>query len=504
MSAQPRRVRVDIDRSLAPWSPEIRYAFRTLLRIAGLPYEFGWHGDREGLGEEPDIYYGPARKYTGARLSISACGRPFGDAAILEPHHIDDSGPIPVLIFDASGDDLSNAETGPDHIQNDIVFTSFWLLTGAREQAYPRDRWDNFDLDGSFFLANDLGSQPLVSIYGAFLRDYFKRLGYEPLRAPWTDPNGATAFVLSHDVDYPEMIRWIECLRLLRARGINGLQSIAGVIRGTNHFWRFDDWRAFARKHEAHQAFYFMARQGSLFQYATGTPDAFYDVRSQKFRRLLRALADEGCEIGLHASFNAFRSVDQLRLEKEVLEDVAGVEITGNRHHYWHLDPLEPHETLKRQQQAGFGYDSSLEFDFYPGFRRGTCHPYRVFHTLERQELDLVELPPAWMDDHFDRRLERNRITDSIAYARKLVGAANAVGGTVVLDYHARGMNRDFFPRYGAWLEDFLDRRVDRAVKFFAPGELVQQYRAYEAQLEARSHDGTSIDEPATVGVNRP
>jgi peptidoglycan/xylan/chitin deacetylase (PgdA/CDA1 family) len=489
---EPRPIKVAIHRDLTPDLPEVGYVLRTLLRIAGFPYELRWHDDRDAAGEPADIYYGPLRAAVSARITMSWSGRSFRDAPNLEPVRIYDDGRVPCLDF--GGPLGSPGAVGTDGclVSGDILFSSFWLLSGAREHAYPRDRWDNFDLDGSSFLDNDLGSQPLVSLYGAFLHDFFGRMGYTPLEAPWARTPGATAFALSHDVDYPEMIRWIECLRLLRARGLNGLGSIAGVMRGTNHFWRFDDWLAFARKHNAPSTFYFMARQGSLFQYAAGTPDAFYDVRSPKFRRLLKSLVAAGCEIGLHASFNAYSDVDQLCLEKEIIEDAAQAEITGNRHHYWHLDPIEPHETLRRQAQAGFLYDSSLEFDFYPGFRRGTCHPYRPFHPGKRQEIDIVELSPAWMDDHFDRRLVHNAISDPIAYARRLLEVSRRTAGVTVVNYHVRGMNEDFFPRYGRWLVQFLHDYQDSRLDFVSPAEIASQYTAYEDALTRRSVDRTA------------
>src|SRR5436305_1810711 len=136
---------------------------------------------------------------------------------------------------------------------------------------------------------------------------------------------------------------------------------------------------------------------------------------------LFGQLADEGCEVGLHPSYHAYRSLAQLQSEKEALEKVAGVSVKGNRHHYWHLDPRSPADTLRLHERAGLLYDSSLAFDFYPGFRRGVCHPFRIFHPGERRELNLVELPPAWMDDHFDRRLIQNGVTDPNAHARQLV-----------------------------------------------------------------------------------
>lgn len=485
----PQTLLVGLHPSLHPWAPEIKYVLRTLVRLAGFAYEFVWANEREH-GRGFDIYYGP-RCDIPSRLSIEYGGMAFDEAPQRECRIVDGTDEVPLLDFSENGETRHYGfNEGKLHFCNDIVFTCYWLLTGARETHYPRDRWDNLHVNGSF-LENSLFAKPLVSIYGSVIRRFFKELGYRPLDLPWLGTHASAAFVLSHDVDYPQIIRSIECLRLFGTRGLQSMGSIQGVLRGTNHFWKFSDWVDFEKDLGARSAFYFMARKGSLFQYALGTPDGFYDIRRPEFLKLFRYLRAEGFEIGLHASYNAYLSSEQLRREREALEEAAGVCVEGNRHHYWHLDPVAPHETLRRGEEAGFLYDSSLAFEFYPGFRRGICHPFHVFHPMDRRELKSLELPPAWMDDHFDRRLEHNKITSADTFARKLVDVARATGGIVVVDYHPRGMNSDFYPRYGPWLMRFIESQLGSSISFLGPRELARKYVDYEERLTEHSRDLT-------------
>jgi FemAB-related protein (PEP-CTERM system-associated) len=489
----PRTLRVGIDECLEPWSPEIKYVFRTLLRLAGFPYEFV-RINRGDAGQHLDIYYGP-RAEIDALVKINSCRNSFTDAPEMEVRTVCESEGISFLnFFETNGHRAYTPHESKLTFGNDIVFACYWLLTGAREQHYPRDKRDNFQLDGSSFLKHSLAGKPLVSIYGSLLRNFFKKRGYGPLDLPWTTPQAEAVFVLSHDVDYPQIIRSIECLRLLKSRGLKSLRSIKGVLNGTNNFWRFSDWVEFEKRLGLRSAFYFMARKGSLYQYATGIPDAFYDIRSREFLELFRYLKDEGCEVGLHASYNAYQDVEQLRREKDLLEEAAGICVEGNRHHYWRLNPAAPYETLSKHEQVGLSYDSSLAFEFYPGFRRGICHPFHVFHPGERRELKLLELPPAWMDDHFDRRLEQNKIVDPESYALRLVDTARATNGVVVVDYHPRGMNADFYPRYGPWLVRFIERHLTSGVSFLRPGELAQSYLEFESRLAQHSRDLMSTE----------
>ncbi len=494
----PLTLRVGVDESLDAWAPEIKYVLRTLLRLAGFAHEFVLVQGADA-GERLDIYYGPKAELD-ARINIASCGKSFAAAPQMEVRKVSETDGIAFLNFcESNGDKCYRSGNAALNFSNDIVFACYWLLTGARETHYPRDKWDNFKLDGSSFLENSLAAKPLVSVYGFLIREFFKELGYEPLELPWTTRNAAAAFVLSHDVDYPQIIRSIECLRLLKFRGLKSLRSIKGVLNGTNNFWRFSDWVEFEKRLGVRSAFYFMARKGSLFQYATGTPDGFYDIKAPEFTELFRYLKDEGCEVGLHASYNAYHDVDQLRREKTSLEDAAGIRVEGNRHHYWRLNPAAPHETLHKHDQVGLVYDSSLAFEFYPGFRRGICHPFHVFHPGERRELDVVELPPAWMDDHFDRRLLQNRILDPEGYARQLVDTARATNGVVVVDYHPRGMNADFYPRYGPWLVSFIERNLTSGISFLRPGELAQSYLRFERRLAQHSADLTTTGDPVTL-----
>jgi hypothetical protein len=495
-------LQVGLDPSLGPWASEVKYALRTLLRVAGFPYDFDWAHPRDTV-QCWDIYYGPRRDDVRAEVSIMACGRSYGDAAWMGLRRVHEAHGLPWLEFGDQEPTVFRTAEGRHTFVNDVVFGAYWLLVGAREPRYPRGAHDIVSLHGEPLWEQGLLSRPPVSLYAAFLRRAFEERGRVPLPRPWESPRGGGTFVFSHDVDYPQMIRWIECLRLARQHGPRSLGPIARVLSGTSHFWTFGDWLAFEARLGARSAFYFMSQRGSPLKYALGTPDAFYDIRRPEFREVFRRLLDAGCEIGLHASYHAYRSIERIERERARLETAAGVTVQGNRHHYFHLDPLDPQETLRRHEQAGLVYDSSLVFDGYPGFRRGICHPFRPYHPAERRELQLVELPPAVMDDHFDRRLAMNRIEAPADHFSQLLDVARTTGGVVVVDYHVRGMNADFYPRYGPWLRAFADRRFDDSMAFPTPGDVVRGYIEYERAIDAGSSDRTLVPAASTAPRER-
>jgi hypothetical protein len=243
-------------------------------------------------------------------------------------------------------------------------------------------------------------------------------------------------------------------------------------------------------------AFYFVPRRGSLLQYALGTPDPFYDVRSNRYRKLFSVLADAGVEVGLHASYRAWESEHAFAAEKALLEEACGHEVSGNRHHYWHLDPSEPESTLLLHERIGLEYDSSLVHERYLGWRRGLCWPFFPFHQGERRELGVLQMSVAWVDDQlFGHR--RDNPGDRLELLRVLADETARQGGCLVVDVHDYVFDRVLFPgwaeTYRSLLEDLLSRSEFWLAK---PSEVADWWIRRHARIVAASQ-GLSGDSPA-------
>jgi len=480
--------------SVKPFAPEAKYVLRTLLTVAGYPWEFRWAAPEVVA----DIHFGPDAGTVPAPMSILSSGDfRFQDRG-REPQASFSGDGLQFLAFDHQHAGSERRSDGAVLFHNDLVRACYWLLTGAMDAHYARDHRDNLQIQNSFLVRNGLLQRPLVSEYAAYMRRHFSARGRQAAVLPWAQGESKAAFVFSHDVDYPQMIKWIECARLLRSRGLGAWPSIREVLAGRNHFWQFANWVELEKKFGTRPAFYFSPVAGSLPRYAGGTPEVFYDIASPAFRDLFKFLRDEGCEIGLHASYRAHEEPDRIAAERRRLQEVSGAPVEGNRHHYWRLNPAAPEETLQRHEAAGFTYDSSLGFELFPGWRRGICHPFHIFHPGLRRELDLLQLPPAWMDDHFDRRLAINKIPSPDTHAATLLAAAASSNGIAIVDYHARGLNADFFPRYGPWLAQFLEKNLSAEFQSLLPVDVAAAFAGYEGQLRAASADHT---EPAGVAA---
>jgi hypothetical protein len=240
--------------SLRPSRPEIEYVMGTLATIAGYSIRVSWTDPPTG---DVDLYYGPAVAGLRPTVWFPSSGRLLTDAPLLEAESLSSAdGRVRFSLRGASVD--ARGLDAAVVYQDDVVLGSYWLLTGARESTYPRSKVDDLDLSGSPLIRDGALDLPAVSIWGRELRQHFQARGLPPLDPPWA-PEGQAAFAFTHDVDYPEIIPWIEAPRQL----IRGRAGIAArILTGRTDYWTFDEWIALERELGARPCFYFMAPAG--------------------------------------------------------------------------------------------------------------------------------------------------------------------------------------------------------------------------------------------------
>ena len=382
----------------------------------------------------------------------------------------------------------------------DVIFDVFWLATGQEERYWLRDKHGHFDLEGTVVHREQALRLGLASSIGSGLERALETLG---LRAPfprWPDGKRAAACV-GHDVDYPEVAKWLEPLRILHRQGRNGLAAAASMLIGRRDHWKFSPWVQMEQGFATHSAFYFAARQGSLLEYASGTPDPFYDVRSERFRELFRFLVEEGFEIGLHASYRAFESVERFAAEKRLLEEACGQSVAGNRHHYWHLDPENPESTLLIHEKIGLKYDTSLTHERYLGWRRGLSWPFFPFHQKERRELRTLQISTAWMDDQLFKHRQDNP-GERCTILRTLADRTAEQGGCLVMDVHEYVFDEVLYPGWARTYQDLLDYLIARSDFWIdTPGRITTHWIDRHASITSASTGLTGATDLAERGL---
>jgi hypothetical protein len=145
-----------------------------------------------------------------------------------------------------------------------------------------------------------------------------------------------------------------------------------------------------------------------------GLRSAFYFMadddgyRLADTRDLLRDVHVRGHEVGLHASYDAYRDSARTRSEFERLRaaaDAVGVEQRswGGRQHFLRWDAPT---TWQVWEDAGLDYDSTVGWAEHAGFRAGVCYEYPVFNLKTRRMLNLRERPLIAMEATFLQYME--------------------------------------------------------------------------------------------------
>lgn len=347
-----------------------------------------------------------------------------------------------------------------------------------------RDQWGNWEF--GFSEANSAGRlwEPDVD---RWLRDQAP----EGARSRWPDGR-PFAICLSHDVDLiADSVTPRQALRSMRlslldtspvrfarpavrlARAVRHGVALAPVAEALERCVDIE------RANGVTATYFFTAYPGS----AGHRYDCTYDFRDRcRFRgrlvevaEVVRALDQEGFEVGLHGSYNSALVAGQLAREREQLQRTTGLTVTSTRQHFLHWDV---HVTPRLQSEAAFSSDSTLGFNRNIGFRAGTSLPFRWFDVERDSALDLVEVPMLVHDgallrpDALELGPELARQT-----IREFIDRIAEVGGVATFVFHPNNLER---PEYLALFEATIAHGLSRDAWFASVRELDAWFRERE------------------------
>ncbi len=312
---------------------------------------------------------------------------------------------LPVL-FPLSDQKQFYSITGNNLIfEDDLLKSAFFLLSGYQEIVNnTRDRLGRFSAKESVQQKLGITAKPLVNYYfevikegiQVFLRTRHAILHVRSKLAPF-------GFVLTHDVD---RIRHYTINYLIyKAKELLGFRpsavskhvlfkqfanALAGYLklRRGDPAWDFDFLRGLEHGHEIVSVFFFLSDEKRHV-------DADYRFDDKEIITLIKWLAKEGCEIGLHGSHNSAISLASMQKNKSDLQEVYPHVLKGIRQHRLRY---EIPDTAIYQSQLGFTYDTSLGFFDHEGFRNACCTPFKLYDFKGEKMIDLWELPLNVMD----------------------------------------------------------------------------------------------------------
>ena len=347
-----------------------------------------------------------------------------------------EEGGLPVL-FGKSG---VSRNDGKVVLHNDIIAGAFFLLTRYEEILCPdaRDSHGRFLGRHSIMGRNNVLHRAVVDEYGKLLRDLIREIGVD-LPEP---PAQIRRVYLTHDMDLP--FAWhrlrpavgaaIRSMRRIHLAGASEpLLTYLGCCRNDPNdcfdwICQVDNELAEYLGSERVQAIHFIMSGGASPQ------DGMYDVRSRFVRKLLQRLKTNGCQLGLHASYEAGENTNLVMKEKNRLCDVIDQLVESNRNHY--LCSREP-EDYRALIDAGIGHDFTMGFADQAGFRLGTTRSYKWFDPVELELTDLEIHPTTVMECVLDRpECMGLDFEEALAHCRRLIDETRRHNGDLTLLWH--------------------------------------------------------------------
>lgn len=337
---------------------------------------------------------------------------------------------------------LITSRAGMIEIDTDIVNSSCFFLLDKGNQGLPQTAYDKHDrllFQESYQYKHGIHTRPLVNELVNTLETFIKGVFPDIEIIPRWPDNKKAVIVLSHDVDNPQ--KYAALKNLHKSENSSGFIKLLKYVNGyrkyfvdshRNEYWLFNEVLQEEAKYNFKSTFFFASR--SKYDKGSSPNDVDYCIEDKEFANIFKAIAEQGCETGLHAGYLAFEGVNNFVWEKERLERASKMEVIGLRHHYWHLGK-DATRTLGMHKEAGFKYDSSLSFNYNIGFRYNTALPFYPYNTAKGQMINCMQLPPFCMDMGLFNRDDMT-VEAGLTTLKQYINIIKDTGGLGAVNWH--------------------------------------------------------------------
>ncbi len=249
---------------------------------------------------------------------------------------------------------------------------------------------------------------------------------------PFYPKNKKFAVCLTHDIDILYFTRrrllYESSLAFRQKKPLRAARIVLNRMQKKfNPLWNFKKIISLEKKYEASSTFFFLALEKK-------EEDFNFDIRNLKdeFRDIIQA----GHEVGLHAGHEASTDIRKMKQQKSRIEEIINMPVSGCRNHFLRFQIPGTWELLS---QAGFKYDSTFGYADCVGFRNGMCHPFKPYHLITGNFIDILEIPLIIMDDtflsymHFDYKA-------ALKMSKDLIDKVAELKGTITILWHNSNM----------------------------------------------------------------
>ena len=387
---------------------------------------------------------------TDARIRINDSGSNFFDKLEnVDPQKVFfkewNGSKIPFFFGDHSSELISKSEVSVV-INVDIIAGAFYFLSGWQEQfVTQKDKFGRYPYQESIQKKLDIEIIPVVNYYFDILKKAIEEC-YNVRLAERI--KGKFMVNISHDIDELDTLWLQEGYHALKKGKILALPVIVleklKLINKTNP--TISRILEFENNNNLHSDFFFLCKKGmdGLFK------NADYEINGEPIVAATRQIIQQGSDIGIHGSFHTHNSIKNLTDDIKTLESVTGRKVNGNRFHFLSYDCKNTPAVL---ESCNIGYDSTLGFAEYIGFRNAYASVFYLFDLHRFQATKTLEFPLSLMDAslYFPQYMNLN-FEQSIVAVKKLINEVEKVNGLLVINWH----NTGYLKYKNNWLHPLL------------------------------------------------
>ncbi len=346
-------------------------------------------------------------------------------------------------------------------INFDILSCSFYFLSCWDERVkVVRDEIGRFPDEENLLVKIGAYDFPVVNFYFYILKSLMEMFGVKVELRKWSGREFAVC--LTHDID------------VLRKWGLYGIydEVVNKFIMGKEDIQ--------LKRHRFARFVYFLLngfdpyREGlrKIFEFekSLGVKSTFFFKSGGKSRYdasynwdeflvgFVRELKDKGFEIAFHPSFSSFKDFDLMKFEKEELERLSGVKVSGMR---WHYLMYDFKTTPFFQERIGFRYDSTLGFLSRAGFRCGYTFPFKLYDVDRDLEIDVYEIPMVFMDSVYQYGRSSKSVDEILEMLFDIVKVVRGFGGVFTVLFHNTIYDEFDFGGWSLIYENFLHSCIE-------------------------------------------
>ena len=273
----------------------------------------------------------------------------------------------------------------------DLFASSFFMLTRWEEYVIKaKDNHGRFLESEALAVKFGFINRPIVNEYVQMLLNMLNHLGLKQKAT-----SREYKLTVTHDVDYDLLFKSPSVL--IRRVGADLLKrkdlplvakTIKAYFSNNDPYDVFDFFMDESEKMGVKSHFFFMAKGSSEY-------DNNYESNSDFIKSRAERIKKRGHIVGIHYTYNAFNSKEQLKQEIAELEANFNTKIECGRNHYLRFEVPTSWQIL---DEFGMKWDSTCGYEGHVGFRCGVCYEFSVFDILKRKKLNLKERPLLVME----------------------------------------------------------------------------------------------------------